>query len=105
MTQTNTPCPPSGSGWRAAACLPGPYRPTAARAEAVSWPVSIGHSGDAPSVQMLSAGNATNPEPVNLRIRAINCYLEFLGMREQRLSMLRIQQQTFLETHHQPGRL
>lgn len=37
------------------------------------------------------------PRTVNLRIRAINCYLEFLGMREQRLSMLRIQQQTFLE--------
>lgn len=37
------------------------------------------------------------PKTVNLRIQAINKYLEFLGEKELRLSAVKIQQKTFLE--------
>lgn len=37
------------------------------------------------------------PRTVNLRIRAINCWLEFSGLPERKLSFLRVQQKPFLE--------
>lgn len=37
------------------------------------------------------------PKTVNLRIRAINCYLEYLGKNSWALSSIKIQQKTFLE--------
>lgn len=37
------------------------------------------------------------PQTVNLRIRAMNAYLEFMGNTEIRLSMVRIQQKLYLE--------
>ena len=37
------------------------------------------------------------PKTVNLRIQAINKYLDYLGMHDSRLSAVKIQQKTFLE--------
>ena len=37
------------------------------------------------------------PKTVNLRLRAINCYLDFLKKNEMKLSFVKIQQKTFLE--------
>jgi len=37
------------------------------------------------------------PKTVNLRLRALNCYLEYLGYEKWKLSSIRIQQKTFLE--------
>lgn len=37
------------------------------------------------------------PQTVNLRIRAVNCYLEYMGITSCRLSMIRAQQKTFLD--------
>ncbi len=37
------------------------------------------------------------PQTVNLRIRAVNCYLEYLGITDIRLSMIRMQQKTYLD--------
>ena len=37
------------------------------------------------------------PKTVNLRIRAISCYLEFLGMEDLKVPFIKIQQKTFLE--------
>ena len=37
------------------------------------------------------------PKTVNLRLRAINCYLECVGKEKWKLSFVRIQQKTFLE--------
>lgn len=37
------------------------------------------------------------PQTVNLRIRALNCYLEFLHISAERILMVRLQQKSFLE--------
>ena len=37
------------------------------------------------------------PKTVNLRIRAINCYLESIGKGEMKLQFVRVQQKAFLE--------
>lgn len=37
------------------------------------------------------------PQTVNLRIRAVNCFLEFLQIPDWRLTMLKVQQKTFLD--------
>ncbi len=37
------------------------------------------------------------PKTVNLRIRAINCYLESINKEKWKLSMVKVQQETFLE--------
>lgn len=37
------------------------------------------------------------PKTVNLRLRAINCYLDFLKKNEMKVSFVKIQQKTFLE--------
>ena len=37
------------------------------------------------------------PKTVNLRIRALNCYLEFLGKQEWKLQFVKVQQKPFLE--------
>ena len=37
------------------------------------------------------------PKTVNLRLRAINCYLECIGKEKWKLSFVRVQQKTFLE--------
>ncbi len=37
------------------------------------------------------------PQTVNLRIRAMNCYLEFAGKEKWKLPLVKIQQKTFLE--------
>ncbi len=37
------------------------------------------------------------PRTVNLRIRAINCFMEFLGIPTSRVLMVRLQQKPFLE--------
>ena len=37
------------------------------------------------------------PKTVHLRLRAINCYLDFLKKYEMKLSFVKIQQKTFLE--------
>ncbi len=37
------------------------------------------------------------PKTVNLRMRAINCYLEFMGKPEWKLQFIRVQQSAFLE--------
>ena len=38
-----------------------------------------------------------NPKTVNLRLRAINCYLESLGKEKWKLPFVRVQQKAFLE--------
>jgi site-specific recombinase XerD len=38
-----------------------------------------------------------NPKTVNLRIRGINCYLEFIGKEQWKLPFVRVQQKPFLE--------
>lgn len=38
-----------------------------------------------------------SPKTVNLRIRAINCYLEFIGKNKWKLTFVRVQQKAFLE--------
>lgn len=38
-----------------------------------------------------------NPKTVNLRLRAINCYLEFINKERWKLPFVRVQQKTFLE--------
>ncbi len=43
------------------------------------------------------------PQTVNLRIRAINCYMEFLHHDSHPLSMVRIQQKSFLENVISPA--
>lgn len=37
------------------------------------------------------------PKTVNLRLRAINCYLEYEGKEELKMSLVKIQQKTYLE--------
>lgn len=37
------------------------------------------------------------PQTVNLRIRAINCYMEYLNRENERLSMIKIQQKMYLD--------
>lgn len=37
------------------------------------------------------------PKTVNLRIRAINCYLDFIGKENYRLTFVKVQQKVFLE--------
>lgn len=37
------------------------------------------------------------PQTINLRIRALNCYLEFLNDPQTRMVMIRVQQKTFVE--------
>lgn len=37
------------------------------------------------------------PQTVNARIRALNCYMEYCGITERRLKMVRIQRKTYLE--------
>ena len=37
------------------------------------------------------------PQTVNLRIRALNCYLEYLNYNESKLSMIKIQQKMYLD--------
>lgn len=37
------------------------------------------------------------PQTVNLRIRAMNCYLEYQNMSDQKLMMVKVQQKTYLE--------
>lgn len=37
------------------------------------------------------------PKTVNLRLRAINCYLESIGKEKWKLPFVRVQQKTFLE--------
>lgn len=38
-----------------------------------------------------------NPKTVNLRLRAINCYLEFIKKTNLKISFVKVQQKTFLE--------
>ena len=37
------------------------------------------------------------PQTVNLRIRALNCYLESIGKEKMKMSLVKVQQKTFLE--------
>lgn len=37
------------------------------------------------------------PQTVNLRIRALNCYMEYLDQRETKISMIKIQQKMYLD--------
>ncbi len=37
------------------------------------------------------------PQTVNLRIRAVNCYLEHLGITDMRISMIHMQQKSYLD--------
>ena len=37
------------------------------------------------------------PQTVNLRIRALNCYMEYLNHRESKMTMIKIQQKMYLD--------